>query len=303
MKVKSSAPGKLMLFGEHAVVYGFPCIVTTVDRRLYVEVKKIEKEFKIEAPRVKDLRFAEKTVELFCRKYQLPNRVLVKIYSDFSSNFGLGSSSAVVVNLIFALSQLYNLKISKKEIFDLGYEVVLSIQGVGSGFDLAAAIYGGTNYFLTAGREIRQLPIGSLSLVVGYSGVKADTSMIVKELRRKTLNKKREIFEIFEKIKNIVEKAKIALINNQNEKIGQLMNQNHYLLQQLGVSTEKLDEMCSTALLNGAWGAKLSGAGGGDCMIALAPKEKVKDVKKAIIKAGGMIINVKNNVEGVKIEI
>jgi mevalonate kinase len=74
------------------------------------------------------------------------------------------------------------------------------------------------------------------------------------------------------------------------------MNQNHKLLQELGVSTEKLNRMCLAANDSGAFGAKLSGAGGGDCMIALAPDNKRKDVESAIIEAGGEILNVKCNV-------
>jgi len=74
------------------------------------------------------------------------------------------------------------------------------------------------------------------------------------------------------------------------------MNQNHKLLQELGVSTEKLDKMCEAAVVSGAYGAKLSGAGGGDCMIALVPENKIKNVESSIISVGGEIIKVKNNI-------
>ena len=74
------------------------------------------------------------------------------------------------------------------------------------------------------------------------------------------------------------------------------MNENHKLLRKLGVSTEKLDRMCLAANDSGSFGAKLSGAGGGDCMIALAPEKKRKEVEAAIIKVGGEILNVKCNI-------
>jgi len=74
MNIKASAPGKLMLFGEHAVVYGYPCIVTTVSSRIYVEVEK-SNEFKVDAPQVKDLKFVLKTVRLFCEKYKVDNKI------------------------------------------------------------------------------------------------------------------------------------------------------------------------------------------------------------------------------------
>ncbi len=296
MKVKASALGKLMLFGEHTVVYNYPCIVTTVSPRIYVEAEIIPGRFKIDAPQVKNVRFVEETVKLFCEKYKVDNKIIIKTYSDFSSQYGFGSSSAVIVAAILALSKLYKIKISKKDIFDLGYKVVLNIQGVGSGFDIAAATFGGTLYFITGGKVIEPLSIEELPLVIGYSGTKADTSSIVKNLEFRIHNSELEHRKIFEKIRKIVEKAKISLLNSDWKTTGELMNQNHRLLQELGVSTEKLDKMCQAAISAGAYGTKLSGAGGGDCMIALVPEDKLKKVGSSIINAGGEIIKVKNNI-------
>lgn len=296
MKIKTSAPGKLMLFGEHAVVYNYPCIVTTVSPRVYVEIEKRAEPLRIIAPQVKDNRFVEETVKLFCEKYKVGNNILIKTYSDFSSEFGLGSSSAVTVATIVALSKLYGIKISKKYIFDLGYKVIRKIQKVGSGFDVASATYGGTIYFVTGGKVIEPLSIENMNLVIGYSGAKADTTTIVNELKSKIKNQRSKIINIFEKVGQIVEEAKVSLINFNWEKTGELMNQNHKYLQQLGVSTEKLDAMCQAAILSGAFGAKLSGAGGGDCMIALVPRNKIKNVESSIISVGGEIIRVRNNI-------
>jgi len=295
MNIKASAPGKLMLFGEHAVVYGYPCIVTTVSSRIYVEVEKSNK-FKVDAPQVKDLKFVLKTVRLFCEKYKVDNKILIKTKSDFSSKLGFGSSSAVTVATIKALSLFYKIEISKKEVFDMGYKVIREIQKIGSGFDIASAIYGKTIYYVSGGQIIETLSVKDLSLVIGYSGIKADTASIVKNLESRIHNSESEYKKIFSKIGKIVEEAKISLVNSDWKRTGELMNQNHKLLQELGVSTEKLDNMCFSAVSAGAYGAKLSGAGGGDCMIVLTPKNKIKNVESAIINAGGEIINVKINV-------
>jgi len=295
MNIKASAPGKLMLFGEHAVVYGYPCIVTTVSSRIYVEVEK-SNEFKVDAPQVKDLKFVLKTVRLFCEKYKVDNKILIKTKSDFSSKLGFGSSSAVTVATIKALSLFYKIEISKKEVFDMGYKVIREIQKIGSGFDIASAIYGKTIYYVSGGQIIETLSVKDLSLVIGYSGIKADTASIVKNLEFRIHNSESEYKKIFSKIGKIVEEAKISLVNSDWKRTGELMNQNHKLLQELGVSTEKLDNMCFSAVSAGAYGAKLSGAGGGDCMIALTPKNKIKNVESAIINAGGEIINAKINV-------
>lgn len=302
MKVKASAPGKLMLYGEHAVVYGYPCIVTTVSPRVYVEIEKTSSKSRIQAPQVKSTRFVEESIDLFKKKYNVNGELLISTYSDFSSQYGFGSSSAITVATIYALSKYYKIELTNKEIFDLGYKVVKQVQGVGSGFDIAAAIYGGTLYFITGGKIIEPLSVNKLSLVVGYSGTKADTTKIVNEIKSKIKNQRSKIFNIFENIKQIAEGAKLSLVKSDWKKTGELMNQNHKYLQQLGVSTEKLDNMCQAAISSGAYGAKLSGAGGGDCMITLVSSDKIKSVESAIINAGGEIINVKNNSQGVKLE-
>lgn len=286
-KVKSSAPGKLMLFGEHAVVYGYPCIVTSIDSKIYVEVME-SSELKIDAPGVKDLSFVMETLKLFCKKYKVNDRLFIKTYSDDNFKYGLGSSSAVTVALINALSDFYKINISKKEKFEIGYKTVKNVQGVGSGFDVASAVFGGTIYFIEGGKVIEPLTIPKLNLVVGYSGVKAKTSEIVKNLKPD--------FKIFDQIKQIVEEARINLVSRDWKTVGELMNQNHKLLQELGVSTDKLDAMCLAANQAGAYGAKLSGAGGGDCMIALVSDDKIKEVESAITDVGGEIVKVEINI-------
>ena len=303
MKIKVSAPGKLMLLGEHAVVYGYPCIVTAVDKRLFVEAEIInKKDDEIITPQVKESRFVLETIADFKEKFKIKKSVKVVTNGDFSHNVGLGSSSAVTVATFVALSSLFKVSISKREIFDLSYKVNLKIQGVGSGFDIAAATYGGILYFVSGGKVIEPLNIDSLSLVVGYSGVKADTPYYVRRVAETFKLKQQKLQEIFKKISKLVEQAKISLIRKDFKDLGKLMTDNHTLLKKLGVSIDKLDKMVEAALDAGALGAKLSGAGGGDCMIALVPEDKRKEVEEAIAKAGGEIIRVNNNAEGVRIE-
>lgn len=302
-KISVSAPGKLMLFGEHAVVYDRPCLVTAVSSRMKTTIKKTTgQSFKIEAPQVKDVRFVEETVRTFQKRFGLGNGLAIKTESDFSCQYGFGSSSAVTVATLSGLGKLFDVFLSKKEIFNLGYQVTLSIQGLGSGFDIAAATYGGTLYFVTGGKEIESLSINDLPLVVGYSGTKADTPTLVRRVRLELERQKKRVKEIFNEIALIVEEAKKELERKNWLRVGQLMNNNQKLLQSLKVSTPKLDQMCQASLNAGAFGAKLSGAGGGDCMIALVDKEKRKKVIKAIEGVGGQIIKVKTAEQGVRDE-
>lgn len=317
-----SAPGKLMLFGEHAVVYDRPCLVTAVNQRMKATVQVLAKPvFELEAQDVKvtgykkplnDLgkgeipkgaQFVEIAVSNFMKKYPLSGGISVVTQSEFSSQFGFGSSSASTVCTIKALSEIFDRRLTEKEIFDLAYKTVLDIQGKGSGFDVAAAIYGGTIYFWTGGKMIEPINIDSIPLVVGYSGIKADTVTLINQVKEKA-NKDPELVEgIYNQIKKIVTCAREKILKQEWQRVGELMNENHQLLKQLGVSIDKLDQMCQAAITAGAYGAKLSGAGGGDCMSALSSEDKKEQVVQAIEKVEGTVIEVKVNAEGVKIEV
>jgi len=300
----ASAPGKLMLFGEHAVVYDRPCIVTAVSSRIKVTIGYTGERFTIDAPHCQDVRFVQEAVHIFQQKFKVGNGLQIKTESEFSCQYGFGSSSAVTVATLFALSKIFNINLTKRDIFDLGYKTSFNIQGVGSGFDIGAAVYGGTIYFVTGGKIIEPLKIGELPLVVGYSGLKADTPTLVKNIKYQISNvkSKSKILKLFEEIEIIVNQAKTYLIEGNWQEVGKLMSKNHALLQKLGVSTEKLDKMCNAALDAGGYGAKLSGAGGGDCMIAIIPEEKREKIEQAIKNAGGAVIKVNPNAEGVRVE-
>ena len=189
-----------------------------------------------------------------------------------------------------------------KKLFDLAYKTVLSVQEVGSGFDLTAAIWGGTIFFVTGGEKVIPLKVKKLPLVVGYTGIKADTPTMVKKVASLRENNKKLVDSIFDQISLLTNKAKTVLLRGNFKKTGELMNLNQELLDALGVNTKELSNLIIAARETGAWGAKLSGAGGGDCMIAFVKEEKRKAVESAIQKAGGRVIKVRPNAEGVKIE-
>ncbi len=320
-KVTVSAPGKLMLFGEHAVVYDHPCLVTAVDQRISLTAEILDTpDFELEASDVditgykkpiaelgqgeipKGAKFVEIAVKNIYEKYSLTGGLRVTTSSEFSSKFGFGSSSASTVCAVKALSELFDLKLDNKAVFDLAYKTVLDIQGKGSGFDVAAAVYGGTLYFLTGGKTIEPLNIESLPLIVGYSGVKADTVTLINQVKEKFADNQTRLNEIYSEMEEIVEKAKPLIVSSNWPEVGELMSDNQKLLAELGVSIDKLDQMIRLAIEGGAYGGKLSGAGGGDCMIALGPEGVRSKIEEAIKKVGGEIISVKTNAEGVRVE-
>lgn len=320
-KITVSAPGKLMLFGEHAVVYNRPCLVTAVNQRMWVTVEVLDTlDFVLEAPDVKisnykkpmknmgvgnipkGAKFVEIAVKNFVDKFGLKSGLKITTKSEFSSQFGFGSSSASTVCVLKALSEISKKKLSDKQLFDLAYKTVLDIQKKGSGFDVAAAIYGGTLYFVTGGKVIKPLKIASFPLIVGYSGVKADSVTLVNKVKEISNKYPKVVDEIYDNIATIVVLGNKAIQKNDWQAVGELMNINQGYLTSLGVSTKKLAEMIYAVRDYGGYGAKLSGAGGGDCMIAMSPTNKINTIKKAISAAGGKIIDVETNAEGVRIE-
>jgi len=320
-KVTASAPGKLMLFGEHAVVYGRPCLVTAVDRRIKVSVELLERnEVVISAPEVgitsfcqrlgdlgkkpcpKEVIFVSRGIKNFFAAAKIKNGLKIATKSDFSSQFGFGSSSAVTVATLKALSELFGKKLTKQALFDIGYRTVLEIQGVGSGFDLAAAIWGGTLCFVAGGKKIEPVKVGQLPIVVGYTGIKADTPTLVRKVATYYQSNRILVDAIFDSVEKIVIKAREALENRDYPELGVLMDQNQDFLEKLGVNCGKLNRLIEAARKAGAYGAKLSGAGGGDCMIAVVSDENRKRVKSGINAAGGLVLKVKINAEGVRVE-
>jgi|SaaInlStandDraft_5_1057022.scaffolds.fasta_scaffold06447_2 mevalonate kinase len=319
-KVTTSAPGKLMIMGEHAVVYGNPCIVTAVDQRIYATVEANgEGEIHVCSPNVgldeyhkslsklgqgdvpKSMAFVEYLIRRIYKKYKINEGIRVTTESDFSTQFGFGSSAAVVVALAQALSEYFELDLSKDEIFKHAYQAVLDVQGVGSGFDVAASVYGGTLYYVTPGKVIEQICSGELPMVVGYTGIKADTPTLVRqvaELRRQ----EKWVEAVFGDITDLVKRAKKLFTDNKIEQIGELLNTNQDLLATLNVSSEELNKMIKSTRKAGAWGAKLSGAGGGDCMIAFGGEEISKEIVSAIEEAGGEWMDVVTGAEGVRVE-
>ena len=170
--ITTSAPGKLMLMGDHAVVYDRPCLVTAVDHRMKVTVSRAsDSMLTLNAPDVdmtnyqcsidelaqntpKAAQFVEYAVRNFFQTFCVNSGLAITSQSDFSSKFGFGSSSAVTVATIKALGELFNVEMTNKELFNLSYKTILDIQGKGSGFDVAAAVFGGTLYFITGGKKL-----------------------------------------------------------------------------------------------------------------------------------------------------
>ncbi|MFN3528069.1 MAG: mevalonate kinase [Candidatus Altarchaeaceae archaeon] len=294
--IHSSSPGKLMLFGEHSVVYGNPCIATSVNKRLdvYVEenneiliegMNKISK-FPSNENEHKFLNLTiEKIFEELEKKGKKPNKKF-KIRTTQLEK-GIGSSSAVVVSSLKALSHFYNLNLSNEEIFEIGFKIVNEIQGKASGYDIAVAVYGGTIFYQNFENKYRIEKLKNLkNLLAIYTGKYSDTTELIKEIHEKFLKYPEIIKGIFEITNEIVKNAKEAIENEDYEVIGNLMNINHGILNSLNLSDEEIENLINETK-KFCYGAKISGAGRGDYIIALCKdKENLKNLSEILNKKG-----------------
>jgi len=321
-----SAPGKLMLLGEHAVVHGRPCLVTAMDARLHMTLALAppgDETFTIEAPDVdvahvqgrlsealaggqalaRGTRFIESALAVFGEAYGLPRGVRIETRSDFSSRYGLGSSSATVACALFGLAHLFGHDLPARTLFELGLEAIFRVQRTGSGFDLAAAITGGTLYYEGAPpRAIEPLDVPPLPLVVAYSGVKADTPAYVRGVADRLAAWPGPVNGIFDVMADLVREGRAALEAGDWARLGVLLDMGHGLAHALGVDVRQTATLVFAAREAGAAGAKLSGAGGGDCVIALAPGETRAAVERALAAAGGEIVRIAPGAPGVRLE-
>jgi mevalonate kinase len=293
-----------MLMGEHAVLYGQPCMVTAINQRLTVTVEQAGSTIDIQSPQTKDTRYIDAAVTRATREWQLDYQGLkITTESTFSGRYGFGSSSAVTVGVLTALAGEFGKEPKHEEIFTIGRQVVLDVAGKGSGFDIASAVWGGTLWFARGGTEIVDLPdFRDAALVVGYSGEKADTKSLIEEVSKKHKADTQKVERIMGAIGELVAQGREAYTQGDWKRLGTYMNFNQEYLRDLGVSTQKLEALVSGAKSAGAWGAKLSGAGGGDCMIAIGPRDTTKAIGKAIQNAGGEVVDVQPHAEGVRVE-
>lgn len=293
LKISStaSAPCKVILFGEHFVVYNKPAILVAIDKRIYVNVSiRSDTKFVINNKDIHDEISINKIMELDSTKYNRLSHPIfltayntlrrfdsrvgldIKIDSQVPFGSGLGTSAAVSAALIASISNLFD-SFNKHQIFLQTLEAEKLIHSTPSGADPAICITGGVIMFRKTKEPdmlIMPLECNDIRLIVIYSGEHRIAGDIINNVKRiKDDNPK--LFEMFaNKSEEITLDAVQALRNRDYNNLGALMLRNHELLKSLGVSTRKLDEIVEKAMENGALGAKMTGAGGGGSVIAIA---------------------------------
>jgi mevalonate kinase len=276
----ASAPGKVILLGEHSVVFGVPAIASAIERRLEVRVW-IEEGAAASADQK-----LERAVAVAAQNLDLdPASLRVDVASEIPPACGLGSSAALSLALVRALASLSGRRMSAEEVRGQASRVEDVFHGTASGVDVAASASEGVVWFERSNppRVEPLRPARPVDLVVGLSGDPRSTSGPVSRLRERHAKRPELYGRLFDVAGDLVRAGRDALEGADWETLGALMDTAQGLLNAFGVSTPTLERMVAVARSAGALGAKLSGAGGGGVIIALTPgsEKNVADALRA----------------------
>ena len=288
MESIASAPGKTILFGEHAVVYGEPAIAGAVNRRATVKIKKAVTDlsilksddlgFEVELDTKKGSYILKKGKPGIIRyileslsKAHNHSPIEMDLSLDIPIGSGLGSSAAVTVATLAALYQYHGKKFNRNFLAKQAHEVESKVQGIASPLDTSVSTFGGLVYLSKNRKIVKFKNVLNFPFVIGYTMRYGNTGKMVKSV--KTLKNKypRILNPIIKTIGEITDEAKIAIVNNDRNRLAELMNINQGLLDSIGVNTKELSRMVYISRKHGAIGSKLTGAGGGGSIIAFCP--------------------------------
>jgi len=295
--------GKTILFGEHFVVYGLPSIASALGASTTAHVKVVKgKGWTVNDQRPATPGYKEQKCNDAMRSItniinhlnvDVENqRLEISFAGDLIAASGVGASAAQCTSLARALSQTFNLNLDDEKINEAAYEGEKAYHGTPSGIDNTASTYGGLIWFvknLGVGKNTMELLKSpkKMLIVLVNTGITASTTEVVADVRRLKEENPEKIEKIFGEYKRLAEKAKKAILKGDIATIGNLMNQNHKMLQQITVSGEINDKLVELALENGAVGAKLTGTGRGGLVLCLAENQGVQEkIADAIEKKG-----------------
>jgi len=305
--VVSSAPGKVYLFGEHAVVYGEPAVPCAIERRAEVTVEARDDDrlrvraedlsldgFTVEYGSEADagpavdadeslveagMGYIDAAVEQARDAADAPDAGFdITVESEIPLGGGLGSSAAVAVAGIDAGTRELGVELPVAELAERAYRAELEVQdGEASRADTFCSATGGA--VRVEGDDCRAIEAPELPFVIGFDGGAGDTGELVAGVR--ALREEYDFAaDTVSGIGDLVRRGERALADGDLEELGRLMDFNHGLLEALGVSSRSLDGMVWAARDAGALGAKLTGAGGGGCIVALDPSEGTETALK-----------------------
>ncbi|MEW5827925.1 MAG: mevalonate kinase [Chloroflexota bacterium] len=314
--ISASAPGKIILFGEHAVVYGQPALAVPVTQVQAVAVADVEADKRMKSDFLGDdwadsVRILAPDIGLdsplgrLLAQGRTPHPLAAaivgtlravglaslppltaRITSSIPVASGLGSGAAVSVALVRALADTLGKPLADEQVSAIAFEVEKLHHGTPSGIDNTVVTYARPVYFVK-GQPIEIFRVGApFTVVIGDTGIAASTKDSVGDVRQLWEADKPKMERLFAAIGSIVRTARQAIEGGHPEWLGPLMDENHALLREMSVSSPELERLTEAARRSGALGAKLSGGGRGGNMIALVRQDRVQSVTRALMEAG-----------------
>ena len=312
MLLKASAPGSLMLLGEYAVLDGKPALVCAVNKRITVTLTpRLDERVEIQSSLhghygtllsqltiEKPFQFVLGALKLYQAK--LKRGCHIEIESTFSDKVGLGSSAAVTIATLAALVTWQNIRISPLELVRQGRQIVRQVQGMGSGADIAASVYGGW-----VGYQAQPLAVEKFSVIYPltalYSGFKTPTVDAIKQVQKHFSSHP----ELWRHLTNSIGQCAydgMQMVRKEEwAKLGEIMTIQQGMMESLGVSLPILRSMVEELRKQSViLGAKISGSGLGDCVVGLG--ELPSDYTSAGDHSGIQRIPVEMTLQGVHCE-
>lgn len=299
----ASAAGKVILLGEHAVVYGRPAIAVPISdiratvevtdlspgERTYILAEDLGETYRLDQEYEGEAAYPLQTTvrnTLDHLGVATADRALaIDIRSEIPIARGMGSGTAVATALVRALSEHFGRYLGSRAVSDLVYKTELIYHGAPSGVDNTVVAYEQPVFFVK-GERTDVFWVGQpFSLVIADTGVPSRTRDSVQQVAHKWTADQRRYDELFDEIGAAVMEARRAIAAGELPQLGRLMNRNQDLLRGLGVSSPELDRLVGAALEAGAMGAKLSGGGMGGCMIALASDATADEIVSSLLSA------------------
>jgi mevalonate kinase len=302
--ITATAPGKAILVGEHAVVYNRPAIAVPVSQvqakaAVFAEIRGQPGEVRVEAPdirlsaRLDDLPPTHAIVRLFgllARELAIQRfpALRLQVTSTIPIAAGLGSGAAVSVAILRALSAFVGHPLPNERISALVFEQEKLFHGTPSGIDNTVITYAQPIFFIK-GQPFSLLAVSApLTLVISDTGIRSPTAAAVSGVRERWQRESAAYENLFDQIAEIACQARNCVESGDIRALGPMLDANHWLLQQIGVSHPQLDRLVDAARQAGAWGAKLSGGGLGGNMIALVDPAGAEAVAAALVSAGAV---------------
>lgn len=289
MKSKASAPGKVILFGEHFVVYGLRAILCAIDKRITVTSELIserkisiksnigELELPTDEP-IKKIKSPLKPFFFIAKKliseHNNNSGVKILVESEIPSGVGLGSSSASCVAGAASISRLFE-NYKKEQVLRLSIEAEKTIFENTSGADCSVCTFGGLGLYDKKNGFSKIDSKSDINLIIVNSMMKHSTKSVVSQVQKFKEKNPNEFSKLCQKESNLVSEVLKMLEINDLKGIGKKMSENQEFLEKIGVSNEKLRELIRNSEYF-SLGSKITGAGGGGCIISLTTKENLK---------------------------